>query len=265
MLKEADDFLAESEALNDLIAPLAEADFEKSTQFKGWTVNDVLVHLHFWNRAADQSLNDPEGFAVLMGEVAEGLRTGSLRALENQKIAERGTALLAAWRDFYRTMAVQMRDLDPKIRVKWAGPDMSLRSSITSRQMETWAHGQELFDLMGVERKEDDRIRNIVVLGVNTYQWAFKVRGMALPGPMPRLRLTAPSGETWEFGEAGTPDMVEGSAVDFCRVVTQTRNVMDTDLVMHGPVAELWMRNAQCFAGPPETPPATGTRGIEAA
>lgn len=265
MLKEADDFLAESETLHDLLAPLAEADFEKSTQFKGWTVNDVLAHLHFWNRAADQSLNDPEGFAALMGEVAGGMQTGGLRVLENARIVERGPRLLAAWHGFYRDMAARWRDLDPKIRVKWAGPEMSVRSSITARQMETWAHGQELFDLLGVERREDDRIRNIVVLGVNTYQWAFKVRGMALPGPMPRLRLTAPSGETWEFGEAETPDMVEGSAVDFCRVVTQTRNVMDTGFVMHGPVAELWMRNAQCFAGPPETPPAKGARHIAAA
>ncbi|MBZ0164455.1 MAG: TIGR03084 family protein [Notoacmeibacter sp.] len=264
MLKEADDFLAECETLHALLAPLAEADFARSTQFKGWTVNDVLMHLHFWNRAADQSLNDPDRFAALMGEVMGGMQAGGLRVLENAKVTERGPALLAAWHGFYRGMAARWRDLDPKIRVKWAGPEMSVRSSITARQMETWAHGQELFDLMGVERVEDDRIGNIVVLGVNTYQWGFKVRGMALPGPMPRLRLIAPSGAIWEFGEAETPDMVEGSAVDFCRVVTQTRNVMDTGLVMHGPVAELWMRNAQCFAGPPETPPATGTRGVKA-
>ena len=264
MLREADDFLAESETLHTLLAPLAEADYARATQFKGWKVNDVLVHLHFWNRAADQSLNDPEGFAALAGDVVSSMGAGGLRPIENARIAERGPALLAVWRDFYRDMAVRWRELDPKSRVKWIGPEMSVRSSITARQMETWAHGQEVFDLMGVERVEDDRIRNIVVLGVNTYQWGFKVRGMALPGPMPRLRLIAPSGAIWEFGAAETPDMIEGSAVDFCRVVTQTRNVMDTGLVMHGPVAELWMRNAQCFAGAPETPPAPGARGVKA-
>ncbi len=262
MLTEADDFLAECEALHALLAPTVEAEYERTTQFKGWTVNDVLVHLHFWNRAADQSLNDSDGFMALMGEVMSGTQGGSLRPLENAKIAERGPTLLSIWHEFARDMARRWRDLDPKIRVKWAGPEMSVRSSITARQMETWAHGQELFDLMGVERQETDRIRNIVVLGVNTYRWAFKVRGEEPPEPMPRLRLTAPSGEAWEFGEAGSPDLIEGAAVDFCRVVTQTRNVMDTGLAMHGPVAELWMRNAQCFAGPPETPPAKGARGI---
>ena len=42
---------------------------------------------------------------------------------------------------------------------------------------------------------------------------------------------------------------VIGSAVSFAQVVTQTRNVADTDLQMTGEVAQRWMETAQCFAG----------------
>ena len=35
--------------------------------------------------------------------------------------------------------------------------------------METWAHGQALFDLAGKARPESDRISNIVYLGVNAF------------------------------------------------------------------------------------------------
>ena len=76
---------------------------------------------------------------------------------------------------------------------------------------------------------------------------------------MPHLRLTAPSGAVWEYGDAGA-DRIEGSAVGFAQVVTQVRNWRDTDLKATGPVAREWMENAQCFAGPPETPPAPGAR-----
>ena len=51
-----------------------------------------------------------------------------------------------------------------------------------------------------------------------------------------------------------------GSAVEFCQVVTQTRNIADTGLKLVGETARNWMQNAQCFAGPPETPPAPGSR-----
>lgn len=261
MLQQAVDFKEESDVLFKLLEMADEADFDRPTQFKQWTVNDVLVHLHFWNMAADQSLTDPDGFMALFGELGQSLASGTLRQFENKKIAERGIALLAAWHRFYGEMAARWVDLDPKQRVKWAGPEMSVRSSATARQMETWAHGQEVFDLFGHERQELDRIRNIVVLGINTYEWGFKVRRMQAPRPMPFVKLTAPSGAEWTFGEEGASS-VTGSAVGFAQVVTQTRNVADTDIVTVGEAAEEWMKLAQCFAGPPETPPRPGERCI---
>jgi len=38
------------------------------------------------------------------------------------------------------------------------------------------------------------------------------------------------------------------------------RNVADTTLRVEGETARQWMSIAQCFAGPPETPPAPGAR-----
>ena len=259
-MQQARDFLDECEALAAVLEPLAEADWTRTTQFKGWTVDDVITHLHFWNRAADMSLTDPDGFAGFIGGIMEALQSGGLRAFENAEIAERGRALFAVWQAQYRDMAARWADVDPKTRVKWAGPEMSVRSSITARQMETWAHGQEIFDLLGVARQDSDRIRNIVVLGVNTFAWSHKVQGLEVPEQMPRLRLTAPSGEIWDYGDPASPDLIEGAAVDFAQVVTQTRNIADTALRVTGPVATRWMQTAQCFAGGREAPPQPGTR-----
>ena len=175
-------------------------------------------------------------------------------------MSERGQDLAAAWLSLCRDMGPRWEKLDPKTRVPWAGPDMSVRSSMTARQMETWAHGQEVFDLLGLKREEQDRIRNIVVLGVNTFGWTFKVRGWEIPETMPHVSLTLPSGAVAEFGEPGDAGSITGSAVEFAQVVTQTRNIADTGLSVEGTVATTWMDNAQCFAGPPETPPAPGSR-----
>ena len=43
-------------------------------------------------------------------------------------------------------------------------------------------------------------------------------------------------------------------------MVTQVRSIEDTDLEVRGPAATRWMEIAQCFAGPPENPPAKGQR-----
>ncbi|MEC7290559.1 MAG: TIGR03084 family protein, partial [Pseudomonadota bacterium] len=55
-------------------------------------------------------------------------------------------------------------------------------------------------------------------------------------------------------------ERITGPAEAFCQVVTQTRNVADTTLSVVGTTAADWMSKAQCFAGPPETPPAPGVR-----
>ena len=81
-----------------------------------------------------------------------------------------------------------------------------------------------------------------------------------VPEELPALRLTSPSGESWEYGNPDSDQVIRGMAHEFAQVVTQTRNIADTRLECDGEVAQFWMRNAQCFAGAPAEPPAPGLR-----
>jgi uncharacterized protein (TIGR03084 family) len=157
-------------------------------------------------------------------------------------------------------MADRFAVADPKRRVKWFGPDMSVLSSISARLMETWAHGQAVYDLCGQTRIDNDRIKNIAIIGINTFGWTFANRGIEPPGVRPSVRLIAPSGVSWDWLQQASDDLIEGTATEFCQVVAQTRNIADTSLKVAGPTATAWMAIAQCFAGPPENPPPPGTR-----
>jgi uncharacterized protein (TIGR03084 family) len=261
MIQQAIDFRDESEALYELLEPLKDEAFERATQFKNWKINDVLTHLHMWNWAADLTLTDSAGFEKFLQQVAAFVAKGSIREFENEWIKGlKGRELLNEWHTFCLNMSDRYAAADPKARVKWAGPDMSVRSKISARLMETWAHGQEVYDLLGVKRVDTDRIKNIALLGVNTFGWTFACRGLEIPGDPPYVKLTGPSGEIWEWNEPSDESRVEGVASEFCQVVAQVRNIADTDLTVTGDVATRWMSVAQCFAGPPEEPPAPGAR-----
>ena len=119
-------------------------------------------------------------------------------------------------------------------------------------------------DLLGVIRQNKDRIKNIVILGVNTFGFSYANRGLEPPTTMPKLLLDLPSGETLEFGELEA-GKIEGSAVSFAQVVTQTRHYKDTDLRVTGQEAIEWMNNAQCFAGSAEPVPKPGSRHLNPA
>jgi uncharacterized protein (TIGR03084 family) len=261
MMQQATDFIDESEALSALLAPLADDDFEMPTQFKGWTINNILRHLHVWNNAADLSLVDETEFVSFIGQMAAGVHGGRLPDFEAAYLGNiSGQKLRETWVATFKNVAQHFSEADPKSRLKWVGPDMSAISSITARLMETWSHAQAIYDVLGVERTDTDRIGNIVRLGVNTYGFTWKNRRQEPPGPMPRLRLSAPSGAMWEYGEQSGSGIIEGKATEFCQVVTQCRNIADTSLEVTGDVAHQWMAVTQCFAGPPQNPPAPGTR-----
>jgi uncharacterized protein (TIGR03084 family) len=261
LMQQATDFLHESKALSSLLLPLSESDLETPTQFKGWTINNIVRHLHVWNIAVDLSLRDEAAFGAFVATMMHGVRGGKLPEFEATYLdGLSGHALRTAWIERAQSTAAAFAGADPRLRLKWVGPDMSALSSITARLMETWAHAQAIYDVLGVERRDTDRIGNIVRLGVNTWTFMWKNRRMEPPGPMPQLRLEAPSGAVWEYGDPSDSGFISGSATEFCQVVTQCRNVADTSLDVTGEVAHQWMAVAQCFAGPPQDPPLKGTR-----
>jgi uncharacterized protein (TIGR03084 family) len=253
------DLRAEGDALHGLLVGLAPDDWQRPTAFKRWTVWDVIAHLHLSDHMGMTSLAGEEPFRALMKDMAasrEPMTGYARRWLGNLP----GGELRERWRALFVELCTGLAAADPERRLAWAGPGMKPRMFATARQMETWAHASEIYDLFGVTREESDRIRNIATIGVRTFGWTFANRKLEPPGPAPYVRLVAPSGAVWEWNNRSADNRIEGSAVEFCQVVTQTRNVADTTLTVIGGPATRWMAIAQCFAGPPEEPPAPGAR-----
>lgn len=266
-LPQAIDFQQEVEALHALLASLTEDDWERPTQFKSWTSNDIVQHLHDGDLLAAASVAGAEAFAQMRAD-AQILRDSGLTRVQmtRRRLGDlTGRRLLDRWRALAMELGGKLSMMPVETRLKWAGPDMGVRMFTTARQMEVWAHGQAIYDLLGVARTPTDRLRNIAEIGVRTYGWTFANRGQAAPGPAPQVRLTAGCGSVWEWGEPSRSDSIEGSALEFCQVVTQVRNIVDTELRTNGEPARIWMSLAQCFAGPPENPPLPGTRRRQAA
>ena len=128
---------------------------------------------------------------------------------------------------------------------------MALSSFATARLMETWAHGQDVADALGVRREPTSRLRHIAHIGVRTRGFAYALRDKPVPEGDVRVELDAPDGSTWTWGSADAADRVTGPALDFCLVVTQRRHVADTAVKADGPLAEEWLSIAQAFAGSP--------------
>ncbi|HKA13515.1 MAG TPA: TIGR03084 family metal-binding protein [Myxococcota bacterium] len=262
MLEEATDFRAEADELHAFLCTLDARDWSRPTTFQRWTPWDVVAHLHLYDQVSLASLAGEEVFSEqrkkLVGAIGRGVTNADLA---RDRFGALGPAeLLASWIAGARGLAAELAGSDPKRRLPWFGPDMGVRMFTTARLMETWAHGQEVYDLVRAPRAHTDRLRHIAEIGVRTFAWTFVNRKLEVPGPPPYVRLIAPSGAIWEWNGPSETSAVRGTAVDFCRTVTQVRNVADTRLEVIGDVAQAWMVIAQCFAGGAVDPPKPGER-----
>jgi uncharacterized protein (TIGR03084 family) len=142
---------------------------------------------------------------------------------------------------------------------------MGALSFVSARLMETWAHGQDVADALGAIRVPTARLRHIAHLGVRARPFSYVVRGLEVPADAVSVGLVGPSGERWEWDGGSPSQLVEGSALDFCLVVTQRRHLSDTTLTVHGSLAKEWLAIAQAFAGPPgggRPPLSSGARSV---
>lgn len=248
------DLAAESRELEGMLAGLETADWELPTPAAGWDVRAQVSHLAWVDDAAVTALTDPGRFQKETAELAAaaGADRGDPADVMARRLRGKAPAELLEWFRASRGRLLETFSVtDPATRAPWYGPPMSAASSATARIMETWAHGQDIADAVGIDRTPTARLRHIAHLGVRTRGFTFVNRGLAAPAGEVRVELTAPDGDTWDWGPGDAADRVSGSALDFCLVVTQRRHLADTGLVVTGPAAAEWMAIAQAFAGPP--------------
>jgi uncharacterized protein (TIGR03084 family) len=252
MFQQVIDLKEEGEDLYGYLKSLKNNQWPELTPFRDLTVNHVVQHLHGSDKAAVYSLKDPEGFRENVAEAGKftNPRGGTLKGVELREL----------WWEYFSEMCELMGNLEPDTRVPWFGPDMGIRMFTTARQMETWAHSQDIYDCFDDIRTNTDRLKNVALICVKTFGWTFVNRKMEVPEDVPYVKLEAPSGATWDWGAPNSDNCIEGTAAEFCHVVTQGRNIDDVNLKVVGETAKLWMSIAQCFAGGPKDPPAPGVR-----
>ncbi|MBM7365877.1 TIGR03084 family metal-binding protein [Gordonia hydrophobica] len=240
----------ESEVLDDLVATLPDDAWATATPSEGWTIAHQIGHLHWTDRVSLLSITDEAAFADLVASAMDD-PMGFVDAGAETEAARPPAELLADWRKTRGKLAGALLAVPDGRKLLWFGPPMSAASMATARLMESWAHGLDVADALGVPHPEGDRIKNVVHLGIRTRNFAYAVNGMEAPAAEFRFEITAPSGELWTWGPDDATNIVRGPAVDFCELVTQRRHLDDLALDVIGDDANQWAGIAQAFAGPP--------------
>ena len=255
----------ESSSIESLINDLDESAWRAKTKFKRWSPEIIISHLLYFDQMTIYSLNDSNKFnqeAAFLFQTFSSENNSLARAqkVKDRLLIDTKSSVIAKWKASNHEMTSAFINVDPDLRCQWFGPDMGAKMFMVARYMEAWSHSQAIYELIDRRRHYTDEIKHIVDIGVKTFKWSFRNRKLDVPNVFPYIELISPTGKTWSFNELNQKESIIGLATDFCHVVTQNRNIKDTELEVNGKISEHWMSIAQCFASDPEEPPKQGER-----
>jgi uncharacterized protein (TIGR03084 family) len=240
----------ESERLFERLRPLTSEQWDLPSPAAGWSIKDQVTHLGFFDDAAILALRYPLDFRIEADALIAGGMDFPDRIAEQHRTFDSDTVVNWFIDSRCELLDTLARD-EPKRRVPWFGPDMSVASCATARLMETWAHGRDVYDGLHVEHPASPGLRSIAHLGVSTFAFSHALHGIDVPEEPVFIELRSATGELWRWGPADAVNRVYGPAEDFALTVTQRRHWTETALVAEGPVATRWLDIAQAFAGAP--------------
>ncbi len=243
------DLVKEQQSLDQFLQKISPRAWGKPTAAEGWSIQDLVSHLAQFEDLVAESVEDgidPNATVAAAGSfetfIAQGLAKGS--EMRPQDVIEwwrlsRARAMDALW-------AKETSD-----RVMWIGGECSAQLLATFRIMETWAHGLDVWDVMGDEENpvpETDRLRHIAFLAYKLLPLAHEQAGE--PFEPVRVEVMGPNYAKWAFGPEDAPRL-KGPAMQFARYVVHRSSREDApDVVAEGEPAERALRLITAYLPP---------------
>ncbi|MEU9347438.1 maleylpyruvate isomerase family mycothiol-dependent enzyme [Streptomyces sp. NPDC048278] len=230
------DLVAEGDALDALVS--AQDDWSLPTPAEGWTIAHQIAHLAAADANVLVAVRKPDAFDAGGHDADRDAAEGAARPR---------SALLEEWRAGRAEVAAALCDFALDRGFPWYGSRLTAALMVPLRLMETWAHGQDVYDTLGVPHRPTDRLRHIASLGVIGRELSFYAAQLPLPAEPFRVELTGPDGQAWGWGPEDAVQRVRGSALDFCLRVTHRRSLAETGLTAVGEDARKWLDIARVF------------------
>ena len=215
-----DALAGEQVALQADLHGITDDDWFRPTPARRWDVRDQIAHLADIDEIAiDTCLDGPRPLNDFAARFASPDDTTLWGVLRGRRMA--GRDVLAWWEETSARERDVLASLDPAARVPW-GIGMRAPSLITARLMETWAHGLDVREALGLPVVDTDRLRHVAWLAYRALPYAFSFAGRERPPGELRVEITSPEGDdTWEYGPAEAPNRITGPAGELCRLFAQ--------------------------------------------
>jgi uncharacterized protein (TIGR03084 family) len=236
---------AEQLGIEEILRSLTPEQWRAPTPAQPWDIRDQVTHLADFDEVAfDTATGGPRQ----INEEAVKIGFDEYTEWARRKGLDKSPDAMFEW---YSGNGARLRAMfrakpDPKERVPW-GLGMSVRTLVTARLMEHWAHGLDIRAAVGLSPNASPRLKSIAFLVYSAMPYAFQVARVTPPQRTLRVEL-AYEGETWTFGPEDADDLITGDALEYCLVgVQRLKHTEAATLKPTGPLAEMALEHARAY------------------
>lgn len=210
-----DDLEAEEQRLQDILEGLDEGQWATESGAPGWSVADVVLHLAQSEEGVVATIT---GIGADIGPPAGvSVDDQMARLVESQR--DTHDRIFQRWRTARVAALAELRAADPSRHVRWVEAPLKPSTLATTRLAEHWAHALDIAGPLGIDLPDTARLRHVAWLAHRSLAYAFSLAGRQNQDVY--CNLTAPDGQTWEFGPQDADSSITGPAGAFCRVAAQ--------------------------------------------
>ena len=236
------DLVAEQQFLDQFLQRISLKDWDRPSGADGWSIRDTISHLADSEEFAAAAIRGDADFQRY--RTTSDLDEIRFEAVEKGR-GMRPQDVIEWWRGGRAQVVEPLSHMSSDDRIEWIVGTMSAKTLATSRLMETWAHGLDIYGAMEAEIEDTPRIRHVCWLGWASLPYAFKLAGEDyLPV---RVEVIGPGYAKWVYGPEDAENRIKGSASDWARVAVRRAAPEDTRLKIQGEVAETAVRVVRTY------------------
>ena len=237
-----DDLETEERRLQDILERLDGSQWATESGAAGWSVADVVLHL----------AQSEEGVVATITGIGADARPEAGVSVDEQMArlvrAQRDTheRIFQRWRTARVAALAELRAADPGKQLRWVQAPLKPATLATTRLAEHWAHALDITGPLGIDWPDTDRLRHVAWLAHRSLAYAFSLAGH--PHEQVYCELTAPDGQTWQYGPQDAASSITGSAGAFCRVAARRLAPEKSGLHAEGPYGATALRVVRTYA-----------------
>jgi len=206
--------VAEQQLLDQYLQAIPIREWDKPTNFKSMTITDQVSYLA---GSEDLALNAIKKKGTFFSDYKGPNGLNKFAKVQSEKGQKMRPQDVIEWWRLSRAKIIEViADASPTRKINWWKNEWDMKTFVSWKLSETWAHGLDIYAASNGEYTDTVRLEHISSFGWSQVEKTSKINKIKHKDL--RVEVIGPEYKVWHFGPDKSENIIKGDAGDWCRL-----------------------------------------------